>query len=95
LTLPDDGPFRTVGVRVCARCGEVPRTTRGDHPYIESGLSQITLVNVEFRECGCGGRTVIIPRIEQLHCVLTRTIARAPFRPLKFARLRAWEEVTT
>jgi hypothetical protein len=92
-TRPNDARLYRVPSLACTRCGAALRTTRGDHPYTESGLSHITLVNVEFRECGCGERTVVIPRVEELHCVLARTVARAPLRPLRFARFRAWEEV--
>ena len=85
---------REAGSPTCTRCGEAWRSTRGDHPFKEAGLSHVTLVNVEFRECGCGERTVVIPRIEELHGVVARTVARAPLRPLKFARFRTWREVT-
>ena len=52
-------------------------------------------MDVEFLECDCGVRQVVIPRIEELHCVLARTVAKAPLRPLKFARSRVWEEVAS
>jgi putative transcriptional regulator len=59
----------------CIRCGESGfKITHGAYRYAESGLSNVTLLNVELRSCpSCGEREVVIPRIEELH----QTIARA------------------
>jgi putative zinc finger/helix-turn-helix YgiT family protein len=60
----------------CVQCGAPLKSTRGAHRYTESGLSNVTLTNVELRLCAsCGEREVVIPRIEELHRVLARAIA--------------------
>jgi putative zinc finger/helix-turn-helix YgiT family protein len=65
----------------CVRCGKELKATRGAHRYVESGLSDVTLLNVERRECpACGEREVVIPHIEQLHRSIARTVSTLPTR---------------
>jgi len=65
----------------CGRCTGVMKSTRGAHRYTESGLSNVTLLNVEIRHCPeCGEREIVIPRIEELHRLIARTVATEPAR---------------
>jgi putative zinc finger/helix-turn-helix YgiT family protein len=77
----------------CVQCGGVVKGTRGAHRYTESGLSNVTLLNVEIRNCAaCGEREVVIPRIEELHRLIARTIATGSARlsPEQIRFLRKW-----
>jgi putative zinc finger/helix-turn-helix YgiT family protein len=80
-------------VKKCLNCGAGLKTTRGIHRYTESGLPNITLVNVEIRECpDCGEREVVIPRMEQLHRTIAHAISRQtqPLKPEEVRFLRKW-----
>jgi putative zinc finger/helix-turn-helix YgiT family protein len=77
----------------CVSCGKSCKATRGAHKYVESGLSNVTLLNVELRQCpACGEREVIIPHIEELHRVIARTIATSmiQFSAEQVRFLRKW-----
>lgn len=77
----------------CVRCGEAVQSTRGAHRYTESGLSNVTLLNVELRTCpSCGEREVVIPRIEELHRVIADALVRdqTRFAPDQVKYLRKW-----
>jgi putative zinc finger/helix-turn-helix YgiT family protein len=65
----------------CVECGGALKTTRGAHRYTESGLSNVTLMNIEVRHCdACGARQLVIPRIEELHRLIAQTIAKEQTR---------------
>lgn len=77
----------------CINCGSNLKGTRGTHRYTESGLSYVTLLNVEIRECAsCGEREVVIPRLEQLHRMIARAVSRSPqpLKPEEIRFLRKW-----
>lgn len=60
----------------CIHCGAGLKSTRGAHRYGESGLSNVTLLNVELRTCAaCGDREVVIPKIEQLHKLIAHAVS--------------------
>jgi putative zinc finger/helix-turn-helix YgiT family protein len=82
----------------CVQCGAPLATARGVHRYTESGLSNVTLVNVEIRTCAaCGEREVVIPKIEHLHRMIARTISErpAPLTPETIRFLRTWLGLST
>src|SRR5438067_7838468 len=63
----------------CVHCRQEMTVTRGNHKYTESGLDNVTLQNVEIRECpSCGEREVVTPNVEALHIAIAREIARRP-----------------
>ena len=64
----------------CDLCGGAMRVLDGQmYRYVESGLENVTIENISVYECaGCGERTPIIPRIEELHDRLARAIALKP-----------------
>ena len=65
----------------CLHCGGKMTSTRGAHRYTESGLSDVTLYNVEIRSCPeCGEREIVIPKIEQLHRFMARETIKRPGR---------------
>lgn len=67
----------------CPKCRGEMTSTREAHRYAESGLPNVTLVDVEVRHCPrCGERTVGIPRVEELHRLLALELARKPERLL-------------
>jgi putative zinc finger/helix-turn-helix YgiT family protein len=77
----------------CVQCAGTMKSTRGAHRYTESGLSNVTLLNVELRSCpACGEREVVIPRIEELHRLIARTLAESPASlvPEQIRFLRKW-----
>jgi putative zinc finger/helix-turn-helix YgiT family protein len=77
----------------CVNCGHAMTSTRGVHRYTESGLSNVTLVNVETRACPeCGERELVIPRIEDLHRLIARAVAtsQAKLSPEEIRFLRKW-----
>jgi putative zinc finger/helix-turn-helix YgiT family protein len=60
----------------CIECGGAMKTTRKDHLYVESGLPNVLLQDIEFRTCpACGQHEMVIPRMAQLHRALAETIA--------------------
>lgn len=66
----------------CASCGTEMSGAREDHPYTMRGMGRITLTNVEIFRCkACGEWEAVIPRIEELHRVLTTTAAKGDLAP--------------
>lgn len=60
----------------CLSCGGEYKITRESHRYLESGLSNVILLNLEVRRCpGCGEHELVIPKIEQLHRLIGRILA--------------------
>jgi putative zinc finger/helix-turn-helix YgiT family protein len=60
----------------CKNCEARMTVRRESHQYTESGLPNVTLLNIEVRHCpNCGAREFVIPRIDELHKVLARAIA--------------------
>jgi putative zinc finger/helix-turn-helix YgiT family protein len=50
-----------------------------DHPYVESGLSNVILLGIEIRTCPkCGEVERVIPRLAQLHRVIAIAVAEQP-----------------
>jgi putative zinc finger/helix-turn-helix YgiT family protein len=77
----------------CVQCGGAMKSSRGTHRYTESGLSNVTLVNVEMRVCPqCGEREVVIPKVEMLHRLIARALIREPgiLKPEVIRFLRKW-----
>lgn len=77
----------------CTHCGSTMTSTRGTHRYTESGLSNVTLANVEIRTCPeCGEREIVIPRIDLLHRLIARDLIRNPglLQPEEVRFLRKW-----
>jgi putative zinc finger/helix-turn-helix YgiT family protein len=77
----------------CVNCGGAMKTARGTHRYTESGLSDVTLDNVDIRTCPeCGEREVVIPKIENLHRMIARCLIREPgiLKPDVIKFLRKW-----
>lgn len=59
----------------CPQCGSAMKTRRENFSYTASGLSGITLMNVEVSRCSeCGEFEVNIPNIEGLHRAIARFI---------------------
>jgi putative zinc finger/helix-turn-helix YgiT family protein len=77
----------------CVNCGHAMTATRGTHRYTESGLSNVTLANIEIRTCPqCGERRVVIPKMDLLHRMIAKALIRAnrPFAPDEIRFLRKW-----
>lgn len=61
----------------CGECGHKMTSARETVKYDASGLSGVTLRNVEVRRCeGCGEFEIVIPKIEQLHRLMAHTVIR-------------------
>lgn len=60
----------------CERCGGKTIIKRGDYRYVESGLDNVYLKNIELRDCeSCNAVTPRINRINELHALIGRAIA--------------------
>jgi len=60
----------------CGRCKGETTIKRGVYQYVESGLDNVYLVNVELRVCkNCGAVTPRIARINDLHAAIGSAIA--------------------
>ncbi len=60
----------------CGRCGGKTIIKRGDYKYVESGLDNVYLKNIELRVCeSCNAVTPRISRINELHAIIGRAIA--------------------
>ena len=68
-------------MRYCECCGEETKTQLvQNYRYLESGLNNVYLDNVETTLCeGCGDHGVILPRIGELHETIAQAIALQPF----------------
>ena len=63
----------------CLECGGKMTSARESVKYDASGLSRVTLRNVEVRRCPkCGAHEVVIPKIEQLHQLLASAVIQKP-----------------
>lgn len=52
---------------------------RAPHPYVESGLKNVVLVNVPARQCEkCGTSELLIPRMAELHRLLAQVLCKKP-----------------
>jgi putative zinc finger/helix-turn-helix YgiT family protein len=65
----------------CDRCGKATSIKkRQTHQYVESGLDNVYLENIEVRVCkSCGDRSPRIPRIDELHDTIARAIVLQPY----------------
>lgn len=52
---------------VCSHCGKVQDSFRGNYRYLESGLDNVIICDIEMIECDCGEKSALIPRIIALH----------------------------
>jgi putative zinc finger/helix-turn-helix YgiT family protein len=61
----------------CPVCsGTVHKETR-DHPYLESGLDNVVLKDIDVLVCSSCGETIVsIPAIDELHTLLGRRIVK-------------------
>lgn len=65
----------------CAECGKEIKTVRRNHQYVESGLPNVVLVDLEFRVCpSCGEEEMVIPRLAQLHRCIAKRVAEKDSR---------------
>ena len=72
----------------CPNCGKEMVRMEGIYPYHESGLKNVTLVNVPMYKCpACKETEVEIPRLEELHLLLAFLIVLQP-DPLKGEEVR-------
>jgi hypothetical protein len=71
----------------CTQCGGTTDSSRGPHLYTESGLTNVTLLNIEVRACrACGARELVIPRLPELHQLIAGTVGTQPARgPLMYS----------
>lgn len=73
--------MRKGGVGECIECGGTMKVTRENHRYLESGLKNVILSDIEVGRCSdCGRVEVSIPRLADLHEGLARVISRKATR---------------
>jgi putative zinc finger/helix-turn-helix YgiT family protein len=69
------------GQMTCLECGTTLVVSSERHAYVECGVPNVTLENIEVRRCpNCNTAEVVIPRQEQLHALLAERIARKDSR---------------
>ena len=68
----------------CPKCGTPGFSgKRQSYQYRESGLDNVTLLNIEVRRCGsCGEEEAVIPGIDELHRTIAHLLSRKPGRLL-------------
>src|SRR5882762_4279340 len=65
----------------CSSCGAKAVVAVGTYPFKESGLSNVTLINVELIQCGvCGNVDPIIPDVNDLMRALAWHCATQKYR---------------
>ncbi|MGH9666614.1 MAG: type II TA system antitoxin MqsA family protein [Bryobacteraceae bacterium] len=65
----------------CTNCAGQVAPERRNYRYIESGLSNVILQNVEIADCpACGNSDVIIPRLAKIHRAIAQALATSPAR---------------
>jgi putative zinc finger/helix-turn-helix YgiT family protein len=77
----------------CLECGTPLKVTRETVAYRQIGLPGVRLRNIEVRRCPEDGETYeVIPRIDELHALLARTVAVKveKLTPEEVVFLRKW-----
>jgi len=72
---------------ICPKCNKKMNKTKGKHYYKESGLDNVLLTNIPFYSCACGKRFPIIPKVLDLHGLISVLIIKNP-KPLCGKELR-------
>lgn len=52
---------------VCPKCGKLQETSKSDYKYLESGLDNVMICDIEMIKCSCGEESALIPRILAVH----------------------------
>lgn len=65
----------------CDRCGSATTLLKGQtYQYVESGLDNVYLENIEVRACkSCGDRSPRIASVSKLHDTLARAVVLKPY----------------
>ena len=59
----------------CAECGASMTTRKENYRYDECGLRYVTLMGIEVSRCPeCGNYEISIPRVEELHRLIAKTL---------------------
>lgn len=77
----------------CMRCGAAMRTKRGEYHYVDCGLADVVLGDMEISAClACDARSVAIPNVEGLHRAIAEDLAEKPEQliPQEIRFLRKW-----
>ena len=78
----------------CSVCSEEAKISRGSYKFIESGLDNVTLENIELIHCPhCGNEDPIIPAFNGLMKVLAKALIRKP-APLSGQEIRFLRKYT-
>lgn len=51
----------------CPTCGKLQETSKSDYKYLESGLDNVIICDIEMIKCSCGEESALIPRILAVH----------------------------
>src|SRR3989344_4679840 len=68
----------------CPKCKTELQETRGNYNYVESGLSEVTLLNIKIYECSkCGGKAPSIHNVLGVHDKIASALMakKDPFTP--------------
>jgi DNA-binding transcriptional regulator YiaG len=66
-------------ITTCSNCGAPARVVRGIYQFKESGLPNVSLMNIDMIRCkDCGNEDPIIPRMNELMSVLALAVIKKP-----------------
>lgn len=75
---------------ICPSCGHIMTRKRGDYNYVQSGLSNIVLKNLDLFKCQCGEEVPEIKHIDKINSAITKALvfktARLTGKELRFIR---------
>ena len=73
--------MRRTNKQTCSNCGSLARVARGDYKFTESGLSNVTLQDIDVIRCDeCGNEDPIIPNATGLMRVIAAALILKPYR---------------
>lgn len=59
---------------VCPNCGKSQETSRGNYRYLESGLDNVIICDIEMIKCSCGEESALIPGILAVHKAIANSL---------------------
>lgn len=71
----------------CPTCGQIQDTFTGDYRYLESGLDNVIIRNIEIFQCSCGEHSAFIPKIMEIHKAIAKCLIEQT-RPLSGREIR-------
>ncbi len=65
----------------CTTCGKFVALERRSYRYVESGLTNVILQDIEMTDCPhCGNSDLLLPRAGKIHRAIAQALANSPAR---------------